>query len=66
MNKSPVNSNQIWESGFEGHADAQLLRLSKLTFRQKLEWLDASHKLLRKIQPHAPIRSHSPCNNPSH
>jgi hypothetical protein len=29
-----------WESGWDGHRKAQILRWASLTFREKLMWLD--------------------------
>ncbi|GEM_PF-5743377 len=42
-----IRSQQQWESGFDGHADAQLLRLSRLSFREKIKVLEAMQKIAR-------------------
>lgn len=40
---------RIWENGFDGHADAQLLRLAALSFREKVAWLEAMQKALARV-----------------
>jgi hypothetical protein len=44
-----VTDETGWENGFEGHSDAQLLRLSRLSFEEKLNWLDAAGRFLRRL-----------------
>jgi hypothetical protein len=43
-------SEQVWEQGWEDHEIRQLRRMSKLTFEQKLQWLEEAHKLVLQIQ----------------
>ncbi|MGB3976784.1 MAG: hypothetical protein WBM02_06370 [bacterium] len=51
MKNNKINlDDQHWENGFEGHSDAQLIRMSKLTFEQKLKWLETIGRLLRRLQ----------------
>lgn len=45
-----VKDQRIWENGFDGHADAQLLRLAALSFREKVEWLEAMQKRFAKVR----------------
>mgnify|MGYP001546615480 CR=1 FL=1 len=50
-NKSEtIKNQQVWESGFDGHSNAQLRRLAKLTFREKVEWLESMQKLQHRIK----------------
>lgn len=39
-----------WESGWEDHELQQLQRLAKLSFPEKLAWLEEAHRLVRKMQ----------------
>jgi len=39
-----------WERGWDGHARAQQRRLARLTFAEKLAWLDEAHQLLLRIE----------------
>jgi hypothetical protein len=41
----------IWESGWRGHEEAQLLRLAALPFAQKLEWLEQAQRLVASLLP---------------
>jgi hypothetical protein len=38
-----------WEEGWEGHERAQLLRLSRLSMAEKLDWLEEAHELALRI-----------------
>jgi hypothetical protein len=40
----------IWEKGWEGHELAQLLRMARLPFEQKLEWLEEADRVVRHLQ----------------
>jgi len=37
---------RLWESGWEGHSMAQRRRLARLTFIEKLEWLESAQQLV--------------------
>ena len=43
------SSDHLWEQGWEGHEDQQLRRLSRLSFPEKLAWLEEAHRLVRRI-----------------
>jgi len=43
-------SERVWEQGWEDHEICQLRRMAKLTFGQKLQWLEEAHKLVMQIQ----------------
>ncbi len=49
-NETNSSGERIWEDGFAGHSDAQLLRLSKLTFEEKLKWLDNMNRFILRLQ----------------
>ena len=42
-------AERIWERGWGGHERAQRLRLARLTLREKLEWLEAAHRMVRHM-----------------
>jgi len=35
-----------WESGWQGHAEAQRARIARLSMREKLRWLEEAQYLL--------------------
>ena len=37
---------RVWEVGFEEHELAQLKRLARMPFHQKLKWLEEAHRAL--------------------
>lgn len=39
-----------WEHGWEGHADAQIRRLARLTLAEKLRWLEETERLVKAIE----------------
>jgi len=41
---------QVWESGWEGHAEAQRRRLARLPLREKLRWLEEAQRLIRSLR----------------
>jgi hypothetical protein len=52
MNSSdnPDSDEHVWESGWDEHDRLQLLRMAKLPFAQKLEWLEQAHRLVRHLE----------------
>ena len=40
------NEERVWDSGWDGHAIAQLCRLSALSFQEKLQWLDEAQDFI--------------------
>jgi hypothetical protein len=40
----------IWEVGWTGHENAQLLRMAKLPFEEKLRWLEATQELILALE----------------
>jgi len=41
---------QVWELGWQGHADAQRARLARLPLEEKLRWLEEAQHLLRYLR----------------
>ena len=37
---------QIWEKGWDGHEKAQLKRMARLPFREKIKWLEEAQEML--------------------
>ena len=48
-NKYP-DSEQIWERGWDGHELAQMVRMSKLSFPEKIKWLEEAQELMEKLK----------------
>ena len=42
-----------WERGWDGHVDAQLLRMASLPLVEKLRWLEEAHDLVRHLSAQA-------------
>ena len=40
------NKKRSWDSGWDGHARAQLYRLAALSFQEKLQWLDEAQDFI--------------------
>jgi len=50
MPESDPRESQVWESGWQGHADAQRARLARLPFVEKLRWLEEAQHLLLHLR----------------
>lgn len=48
-NHKPI-PGQSWDKGWDGHRKAQILRWAKLSFREKLEWLDDAQEMLESLK----------------
>jgi hypothetical protein len=46
----PDQEERVWENGWEGHEQAQRLRMAKLPFWIKLEWLEEAHRIVRHLE----------------
>lgn len=56
-------SGRGWESGWQGHADAQRARIAGLSLTEKLRWLEEAQQLLvhlRRGPAPRPAGSRSP------
>jgi hypothetical protein len=40
----------LWEGGWEGHEQAQLLRMAGLSFEEKLRWLQEAQELIQAFE----------------
>jgi hypothetical protein len=41
-----LNQEAAWARGWEAHELAQLRRLAKLSFSEKLDWLEQAHRIV--------------------
>jgi hypothetical protein len=41
---------RVWERGYDDHKLQQLIRLSKLSLPEKLQWLEDAHRLVRQLE----------------
>lgn len=48
-----MNRTLDWTYDLAEHERQQLLRDSRLTFGEKLQWLEDAHKMLLQLQHHA-------------
>lgn len=51
MADNNVHSERIWEKGWDGHEKAQLKRMAKLSFREKIKWLEEAQEMLLNAEP---------------
>ncbi len=50
MKDSPEKSDATaWEPGWDAHERSQRERLAKLSFPEKLAWLEEAHRLVRQL-----------------
>ena len=52
---SGETSESGWESGWDGHERAQRERLARLSFAEKLDWLEEAHAMVLKLQGAATV-----------
>lgn len=43
-------SERLWERGWDGHQEAQRLRLARLTLAEKLQWLEETQRLIQYLR----------------
>ena len=41
---------ETWEKGYNGHEIAQMRRLARLSFQEKLAWLEEAHHFVLKMK----------------
>ena len=59
------SEEQFWESGWEGHSDAQRRRLARLSLIEKLRWLEEAQRLVLHLEKNrAPRNDGSPSPRP--
>ena len=49
MTENDYESKQVWERGWDGHEKAQLKRMSKLSLREKIKWLEEAQEMLENL-----------------
>ena len=49
MSEPIVHEDRQWERGWDGHLVAQLRRMARLPFAEKLEWLEEAQRLAEYI-----------------
>lgn len=50
MPEADRKDERLWERGWDGHERAQRERLARLTFQQKLDWLEQAHRVVLHMQ----------------
>jgi hypothetical protein len=48
--KDQTSNPHVWEHGWEDHEQKQLERLAKLSFAEKLDWLEEAQRLVLEMQ----------------
>ena len=48
---------RIWEKGWDGHEKAQLMRMAKLTFQEKIIWLEKAQEMLKGLNRPSEIKA---------
>ncbi len=48
INKN-ISGKQIWEKGWDGHEKAQLKRMARLSFQEKIMWLEEAQEVLNSL-----------------
>lgn len=43
-------THHTWEKGWEGHEQAQLLRMAGLSFEEKIRWLEEAQELIQAFE----------------
>ena len=49
MTMTDTEDERVWENGWEGHEAAQLRRLARLSFGEKLQWLEEGERVARRL-----------------
>jgi hypothetical protein len=49
MSESDVRDESVWDAGWEGHEEAQLLRVARAPLRDRLRWLEEAHRLVLRL-----------------
>ncbi|MDD5308707.1 MAG: hypothetical protein PHU25_15425 [Deltaproteobacteria bacterium] len=44
-----TGEEHLWERGWDGHEQAQLRRLARLPFSEKLRWLEDAQHFVRQV-----------------
>ena len=49
MNEEHTQAARLWEKGWDGHEKAQLLRLARLSLRDKIRWLEEAQEMIKDL-----------------
>ena len=49
MPDDKIYSERLWEKGWGGHEKAQLVRMSRLSFREKISWLENAQEVMLRL-----------------
>ena len=50
MSRHPGQTEDGWERGWDGHEKAQLLRMARLSFEEKIKWLEEAQEVIQAMQ----------------
>jgi hypothetical protein len=50
----------VWEDGWNGHELEQMRRLAKLSFPEKLQWLEDAHRMVMRMQEQQQAKKDQP------
>jgi len=50
MTDEHVDDGRLWEVGWDGHEMAQRRRMSRLSFIEKIKWLEEAQELIQNLQ----------------
>jgi len=51
-------TESLWEVGWAGHEKAQLLRMSRLSFREKIKWLEGAQEFVQRLDRRGHTKNH--------
>lgn len=51
MGESEPSNEELWPREWDGHEQAELLRMAQLPFSVQLQWLEDMHRIVMHIQP---------------
>ncbi|MBW1820092.1 MAG: hypothetical protein JRJ60_23385 [Deltaproteobacteria bacterium] len=57
MAEGSRDSGRTWERGWEGHERAQLLRMSRLSFAEKIQWLEEAQQFVEELKEVSEIQA---------
>jgi len=60
-----IEPDQGWDRGWSEHKIRQLVRLARLPFSEKLDWLENAHALAQAIRPSKNAAPHDNRTSPS-
>lgn len=53
MTDKKKTGERVWERGWDGHDRAQLLRMSRLSFIEKIQWLEEAQETIEHMRSKA-------------